>query len=173
MPWHTEQSKVCCTHMPRHTFSDHRTTVWGVYMPRHTQSSQRTTMWGTYIPRHTLRGQRTTGGVGHAHSKAHMQDRGHCVGCAHARACMQGSGDHCVGCAHSKAHTGGRESFMGMPFSGHTFRGQDHCGWAHTQGTKSHWWSGTGTHQGIHAGSGPFPGACTCQSTHSEVRGPL
>lgn len=102
-------------------------------MPRHTQSSQRTTMWGTYIPRHTLRGQRTTGGVEHAHSKAHMQDWGHCVGCAHARACMQGSGDHCVGCAHSKAHTGGRESFMGMPFSGHTFRGQDHCGWAHTR----------------------------------------
>ena len=93
MPWHTEQSKVCCTHMPRHTFSDHRTTVWGVYMPRHTQSSQRTTMWGTYIPRHTLRGQRATGGVERAHTRAYMQDQDHFLEPAHARAHTQRSED--------------------------------------------------------------------------------
>lgn len=79
-------------HMLGHTCRDQGTTVWGVYMPKHTLRGQRTTMWGTYIPRHTLRRQRTTGSVGYAHSRAHMQYRDYCVGCAHTKAHTEGSG---------------------------------------------------------------------------------
>lgn len=86
-------------------------------MPGHACRDQGTTVWGVHMPRHTFRGQRTTGGVGHSHSRAHIQRSGkHCVGCVHIKAHMQDR-DHSVEPAHARAHKQWSEDLYKRKFS--------------------------------------------------------